>query len=190
MLIYGKYKNARDAAWRCLIDYNITELPVRPSLIADAAGIKVIENSLVHELTPHESGASIFDGSQWYIIFDDENTNQRCRFTIAHELGHIFLGHELVKGYHARTFDITKPAVEQEADVFASRLLAPACVLWALNVRTSAEIAALCDISQAAAQIRAERMAILYPRNRFLTSPLERTVYKNFSGYIQKKKAE
>lgn len=184
-MIYGKYKNARNAAWRCLIDFNISELPVRPSLIANAAGIKVIENRVVHELAPHESGVSIFDGSQWYIVYDDENTNQRCRFTIAHELGHIFLGHELTKGYHARTFDTTKPATEQEADAFASRLLAPACVLWALNLHTAEEISRLCDISYTAAQIRAERMELLYKRNMFLTSPLERTVYKNFEGFIK-----
>ncbi len=189
-MIYGKYKNARNAAWRCLIDFNITELPVKPTLISKAAGIKVIKNSLVHELTSHESGASLLDGAQWYIIYDDKKTRGHCRFTIAHELGHIFLGHELRKGYHARTFDTSRPAVEQEADVFASRLLAPACVLWALDVHTAAEIARLCDISQNAAQIRADRMEILYPRNKFLTSPLEQSVYKNFSGYIQKKKAE
>ena len=189
-MLYGIYKDTRNAAWRCLIDYNVSELPVKPSLIARAAGIKVIKNSDVHELAPHESGASVLDGKQWYIIYDDENTRQRCRFTVAHELGHIFLGHELRKGYHARTFDATRPTIEQQADAFAVRLLAPACVLWALNVRTMTEIAELCDISNAAAQIRAERMALLYARNKFLTSPLERAVHSNFEAYIQRKKAE
>lgn len=189
-MIYGIYKNARNAAWQCLIDYNVSELPVKTTQIARAAGIKVVKNSDVHELEPYESGSSTFDGSQWYIVYDDENTKQRSRFTIAHELGHIFLGHELKKGYHTRKFDLTKPDVEQAADIFASRLLAPACVLWALNVHTAAEISALCDISNAAAQVRAERMTKLYSRNKFLKSPLERTVYKNFEEYIQKKKAE
>lgn len=187
-MIYGIYKNARNAAWRCLIDFNVSELPVKPSLIARAAEIKVIKNSAVHELAPHESGASLLDGAQWYIIYNDENTRRRCRFTVAHELGHIFLGHELRKGYHARTFDTSRPAVEQEADVFAARLLAPACVLWALNVHTAEEISALCDISNAAAQVRAERMETLYTRDKFLTSLLERMVYKNFEEYIQIKK--
>jgi Zn-dependent peptidase ImmA (M78 family) len=189
-LLYGIYKDTRNAAWRCLIDYNVSELPVKPSLIARAAGIKVIKNSDVHELAPHESGASVLDGKQWYIIYDDENTRQRCRFTVAHELGHIFLGHELRKGYHARTFDTTRPTIEQQADAFAARLLAPACVLWALNVRTMTEIAELCDISNTAAQIRAERMKILYSRNKFLTSPLEKAVYDNFKEYIQKQTAK
>lgn len=189
-MLYGIYKDTRNAAWRCLIDYNVSELPVKPSLIARAAGIKVIKNSNVHELALHESGASLLDGEQWYIIYDDENTRQRCRFTVAHELGHIFLGHELRKGYHARTFDLTKPAIEQEADVFASRLLAPACVIWGLGLHNTEDIAKLCDISISAARIRAERMKILYDRNKFLTSPLEQQVYKNFEEFIKINKAD
>lgn len=82
------------------------------------------------------------------------------------------------------------PTIEQQADAFAARLLAPACVLWALNVRTMTEIAELCDISNTAAQIRAERMKILYSRNKFLTSPLEKAVYDNFKEYIQKQTAK
>jgi Zn-dependent peptidase ImmA (M78 family) len=173
-----------------LIDFSVSELPVKPVRIARAAGIKVIKNSAVNELQPHESGASLLIEGQWYIIYDDENTRQRCRFTIAHELGHIFLGHELRKGYYARTFNTSRPAIEQQADSFAARLLAPACVLWALNAHTAAEISSLCDISNYAAQIRAERMTVLYSRNKFLTSPLEKAVYKNFGEYIQRKKAE
>ena len=69
--------------------------------------------------------------------------------------------------------------------MFASRLLAPACVLWALNARTPEEIAALCQISHQAAKFRAERMAILYERNRFLSSPLERKVYDQFKEFIE-----
>jgi len=61
--------------------------------------------------------------------------------------------------------------------VFASRFLAPACVLWGLNVHTAADIARFCEISKEAAEIRAKRMAELYKRNMFLTSPLERRVY-------------
>ena len=63
-MIYGVYKNARNAAWQCLIDYNVTELPVKPSRIARVAGIKVIKNSDVHELEPHESGSSTLEGNQ------------------------------------------------------------------------------------------------------------------------------
>lgn len=187
--IYGIYKNVRDAAWRCLAEHRIDKLPVDILHIARMTGIKIIKNSSVNELSLSESGASLFDGAKWYIIYDDENTVQRARFTIAHEFGHIFLGHELRKGRHARTFDISKPQVEKEADSFAARLLAPACVLWGLSLHSPQEIADVCNISLAAAKIRAERMSVLYDRNKFLTSPLEKTVYDNFRKYIETNRA-
>ena len=185
ILIYGIYKNIRDAAWQCLIDYNIAALPVDLLHIAKTAGIKVVKNSEVLVLSGSESGACIFDGVKWFIIYDDEATVGRRRFTIAHELGHIFLGHELVSGRHGRTINTEKPQSESEADSFAARLLAPACVLWGLNLQTTEEIAKLCNISMAAAKIRAERMKVLYERQKFLTSPLERRAFEQFRSYIE-----
>lgn len=188
MSVYGCYKNARNASWQCLIDNNVTALPVDLLKITKAAGIKTIKNSEVNELSGNECGASVLDGNTWYIIYDDECTIGRRRFTIAHELGHIFLGHALVKGYHARTFDTEKPQVEVAADIFASRLLAPACVLWGLDIHTAEDIAKVCDISRTAAQIRSERMEVLYKRKKFLTSPLERQVFERFKNFIQQSK--
>lgn len=183
--MYGAYKNVRNAAWQCLIDFEIKELPVNLMSISKKADIKILKNSSVNELEPGESGASLLEEShQWYIVYDDQNTRQRSRFTIAHEFGHIFLGHELRNGHHARTFDKSKSESEREADLFAARLLAPACVLWGLDKHTAVEISGLCDISISAAQARANRMTILYERNMFLTSPLERKVYDNFRDFI------
>ena len=134
--IYGRYKNVRNSVWLILLDYNIKELPIDVFLIATIAGIKILKNSSVGTLKKNEIGKSVLDGEQWYIIYDDTMSIERIRFTIAHELGHIFLGHPLKDGYHTRTIDINKPIVETEADIFASRLLAPACVLWELNLHT------------------------------------------------------
>lgn len=185
-MLYGAYKNLRNAAWQVLIDYNIDALPVDLRSICKKTGIKIIKDSTVHLLLPLQSGISILNGNKWYIIYADDQSVERCRFTVAHELGHIFLGHQLVSGYHARTFDVSRPQTEQEADMFAARLLAPSCVLWGLDLRMPEEIAAACKISYSAAYARADRMKILYRRNKFLTSPVEREVYKNFSKYIQK----
>lgn len=74
---------------------------------------------------------------------------------------------------------------EQAANQFAARLLAPACVLWALGVHTAEDIMELCHISRQAAQFRAKRMEELYRRDKFLTSPLERKVYQRFQPFIQ-----
>ena len=184
-MIYRAYRNGRNASWKCLIDFNINKLPVEVLDIAIKIGIKIVKNSDANVLKPNESGISLFKDNQWYIIFNDKDIRQRSRFTIAHELGHIFLGHTLKIGRYTRTFDLSKPIEESEADVFASRLLAPACVLWGLDLHTPQEIASACDISLQAATIRAERMKVLYKRNKFLSSPLERKVYKNFNEYIK-----
>lgn len=178
-MIYGKYRYARNSAWRCLIDYNVTSLPVKILNIARRAGIRVIKNSIANELSEDEKGHSYSRDNELVIIYDDTDPKTVMRFTIAHELGHIFLGHNL---------ENPTLSMENEANVFASRLLSPACVLWALDLHTHEEIAKICDISNKAAKIRAERMEILYERDKFLTSPLEKQVYENFKEFINRQK--
>ncbi len=182
--IYGVYKKARNASWQALIDNKVDSLPVDVVRIVRNNGILLIKNSQADELRHGEAGISVFDGKQWYIVYDDLLPLGRKRFTVAHELGHIFLGHPLVAGFHARTTGGKLPQTESEANVFASRFLAPACVLWGLNVHTAADIARICEISAEAAEIRAKRMEDLYKRNMFLTSSLERRVYSQFGSFI------
>lgn len=62
--IYGRYKNVRNNTWQILIDYKISSLPVKISLIAINAGIKIIKDSLVHELRDNEVGKSILNNNQ------------------------------------------------------------------------------------------------------------------------------
>ena len=120
------------------------------------------------------------------IIVNDRHPIQRRRYTIAHELGHYLLGHlgTGVSQLNRRRYDI-KPGKESEADAFAARLLAPACVLWALDLHTADEIAGLCNMSVRAAGYRAERMKKLYQKNNFLKSPLEKKVYEQFKPFIK-----
>ena len=56
------------------------------------------------------------------------------------------------------------------------------------GIRTAQDIASVCDISITAARIRKTRMAVLYERNKFLTSPLEWKMYKNFETFVEKYK--
>lgn len=182
---YGKYKQARNASWQCLIDYNIDSLPVKVSQIAKQADITLLKNSAVNLLHQNESGTTLMQNDKLYIIYADEQSPQRCRFTIAHELGHIFLGHLFKE--NGNGFATTDDA-EHSANVFARDLLAPACVLHELQALTSAAIANLCDISLEAATYRAERMAELERRNAFYLHPLERQVKEQFANFINKKK--
>lgn len=178
---YKNYQNSRDLAWEILLNENVTQLPVKVGELCRQLGIKV---SYYDSPNDDDGKSTIIDGQPWILIAKGK-TVQRQRFTCAHELGHILLGHtgqyELVNREPSRGDN----PIEQAANVFASRLLAPACVLWALNTRTPEEIAALCDISLQAASFRAERIEILYQRNKFLSSPLECAVYEQFAGFIR-----
>lgn len=177
---YKDYKISRDLAWRVLLNEGVTELPVMVGAICRQMGIQV------RYYTPKDDNdgiSTIVDG-QPIILVSDKCGVARQRFTCAHELGHILLGHvgkyKLVNREPSRGDN----PIEQAANVFASRILAPACVLWALDARTPEQIASLCQISHKAATFRAERMKLLYQRNRFLTSPEERAIYHQFRDYI------
>lgn len=179
-LNYKDYQVSRDLAWRVLLNEGVAELPVKVGTICRQMGIQV------RYYTPQDDndGISTIVSGQPVILISDKCSVERQRFTCAHELGHILLGHvgeyELVNREPSRGDN----PIEQAANVFASRLLAPACVLWSLDARTPEQIARLCKISHQAAAFRAERMDILYQRNMFLSSPMERAVYYQFCDYI------
>ena len=181
---YKEYRRSRDLAWEILINERITELPVSVGKLCRQMGVPI----KYYVPTDQNDGYSAVIGGQACIFVSAKCAKERQRFTAAHELGHILLGH--VGKYHLvnREPAATDNPIEQAANVFASRLLAPACVLWALNARTPEQIADLCRISRQAAAFRAERMAILYERDRFLTSPLERQVFDQFREFIDRQK--
>lgn len=181
---YRDYKKSRDLAWQVLINEKITELPVKIGPLC-----KNLEITLRY-FTPTDGndGKSLIVDDQAVILVSDQCPPARQRFTAAHELGHILLGHVGEYQLVNREPSPTDNPIEQEANVFASRVLAPACVLWALDVRTPEQISKLCQISYQAACFRAERMKILYERNKFLTSPLEQEVYLQFEKFIRRKK--
>ena len=180
---YGMYKDARNSAWQCLVDYKVRSLPVKVSEIARKSGIKIIKNSVADVLKEGQSGITVLQKNKFYIVYRDTEPLERCRFTVAHELGHIFLGHVLVDTPKFRTFAVRNDT-ESAANVFARDLLAPACVLHELGATSAEDIARICAISIESAQIRAERLQILEERNAWYLSPLERKVTKQFGRYI------
>lgn len=181
---YRDYKISRNLVWNVLLTEGISELPVKVGALCRQMGISV------HYYSPtdgNDGKSTILDG-QAIIFVSDQCAPTRQRFTAAHELGHILLGHVGEYQLVNREPSSADNPIEHAANIFASRLLAPACVLWALDARTPEQIASLCQISYTAACFRAERMTLLYKRNKFLTSPLELQVYLQFKEFIQKKK--
>lgn len=179
---YREYKKSRDLAWEILLREGVRELPVPVGKLCRGMGIRV---GYFDPEPGGSDGFSLMIGERAGIAVSRRCSVERQRFTCAHELGHILLGHVGTAGLVNREPDPGDNPIERAANVFASRLLAPACVLWALDARTPEQIAELCRISLQAATFRAQRMELLWKRDRFLTSPLERQVYEQFRDFIQ-----
>lgn len=74
------------------------------------------------------------------IFYNDRISHQRTMFTLMHELGHILLEHQT-----------RNKEIEDEADLFASMILAPRILIHELNLRTADDIHDYFDISITAA---------------------------------------
>ena len=194
------YKNSRDIAWQLLIKHKISSLPVNLSKICKAEhirlfsyqeGAKLIQKLQLEEHMVENDAFSIGR----VIFYNEENIIARQRFSIAHEMGHIFLHSSRDATVYNRDPSPNDDPLETEANIFASRLLAPLCVLHYLNVRSPEEIAEICNISITAARIRMERLNEIRKRDEafwrtsgrgcFLLSPYERTVFEMFAPFIE-----
>ena len=185
---YGTYRSCRDAAWRCLLDFGIDCLPVRVMSAARQMGIHVVRDSDVRELRPGEAGAGIYNDGRWIVVYDDTLPADEARLVLAHELGHILMGHEYK--YADRRFEGgRKLKCEREADMFALRLLAPAFALHELQAFDEKAIASLCQIPKSAAKSRALRMAELEKRGKYYTSGLEKRLRERFEPFISKSRS-
>lgn len=179
---YKNYQKSRNATWEMLLDLEIKELPVKITDLCRRIGIPV----KFADLGAEQDGYSAIVNDKPIIVINSlkRDNTARMRFTVAHELGHIMLGHVGVYELVNREPSPSDNEIEQQANIFASRLLAPACVLWGCNVQSPEEIMQLCDISHQAAQFRFNRMKVLYERQKFLISPLEKKVYKQFKPFM------
>ena len=193
---YRDYQNMRDAAWHILLDCGAERLPVDLNDICARLGVRVIsyreaepliQKRNLSEVTRAAEGLTFYADEQPVILYDSTRPAKEIRFTVAHELGHLILMH-VTPGVICAEEEVRREGVspkETAADRFAARLLAPACVLWGLDVRSPEEIGRVCHLSDRAAQNRAARMRTLYRRDKFLTSELEKRLYRQFLPYIE-----
>lgn len=193
---YKDYQKMRDAAWQILLDSKVDRLPIDIDTICEMLGIcvlsydagaEIIERAHLYRVVRDFNGLTFYLGDMPVILFNERQEIKQIMFTLAHELGHIVLKHvkpgRTTPAHQAPEWSPSRQ--ETAANQFAARLMAPACVLWGLNVHTAEEIMELCQITRPAAEYRARRMATLYERNKFLTSPVERDLYRQFSPYIR-----
>ena len=191
--MYEYYKKARNMSWEVLIKCGIDRLPIDLWKISKQYDLRMhaysqspIIQFLIEDVAQGEGFIAVIGDRKEIFINDRIDNRNRRRFTMAHELGHGILNHDISRiHYRNSEIDSQTDTQELEANVFARDVLMPATVLAALDIHTPEEIMALCEVSRQSAEIRAERMEELYRRNKFNSHPLERKVRAQFDDFIR-----
>ena len=207
-MFYQNCRDAKDISWELLLKYKINSLPVKISSICKGEGIllcpfqkaeKNIQQLGWGASMRSNDGFAIVIRGKKHIFWDDALSVKRQRFAIAHELGHYINGD--VGDIPTRRNcdpDDRDDEIERKANIVASRILAPACVLWGLGINNAEGLSEVCDISMQAAQWRMRRMHYLYERENqflklsgksyFLQSAQEKQVYRQFESWIKEQR--
>ena len=191
-----RFKLASQRAYEFSDELGITEFPVDPVKIIerfphwhlqgwlDAQKTKGIDDFLYIGRDGAEARTAIVRGTSEYIIVYDERVGnqQRIRWSIAHEIGHIVLGHlvhfEATALNRRGLTDNQYRVLEVEAHWFAAELLAPKIVIKHFNYQNS--LGHLCDISNEAVE---KRLDDLKRAERSYSDAAFR-VLKNFYNYM------
>lgn len=148
---------AREMARKVLKQYKIVDVPTDLRKICEGEGLEFIElddpeavDGMLMELE---------DGTRVAMV-NRAKVYVRGRFTLAHELGHVFLRHdkrdfydaEAVREYGEDTPESAKPPWEQEADAFAAELLIPLEQLrkYQAELRNPEKLAGIFQVSRPA----------------------------------------
>ena len=150
--------------------YRFCELPIR----IDAVSVYVPEHKVY-----------LLQINRGKLIYPFRNSgNRRMNFTLAHELGHIFLGHLLVPRNTKSFYDLSRE--EAEADEFAGRLLMPKHILFSCNFHSASQVAAYLNVSKSALWTRLQKIdrQDLISRRRIPTcSCCGNTSFSSFSQF-------
>lgn len=124
---------SRQRAERLLSDLNVTTIPVPVEKIARSLKLDIV----LTDLGEGVSGLLVSHEQRSQICIQKADPRVRRRFTIAHEIGHHYLGHQFAEGEHVhvdRGFVIRMRSprsssgldlMEIEANQFAASLLMP-----------------------------------------------------------------
>ncbi len=163
------WDKARKVARELISKYNIKEPPVNVFDIAEDAGIKIVFFK-PDKSTEDVSGLLEKDSKKIYL--NASESAKRQAYTLAHELAHYFLEHK-PNEYGVLKRDTTyssKPAKEQEADMFAAELLMPRKVLidvkkkYHLTDDDVAILASLFAVSEPAMRFRLKSLKSKYDK--------------------------
>lgn len=113
------------------------------------------------------------DAEDTLVLYKDTLSYGARQLALAHELGHIVLGHAHCSVLEKSHFEDT--AQEREAEIFARQLLAPCCILRRLRIRTVKQIVSNTLLDE-------EQAGIVYVHLRHSRKdPYQEELYKQFN---------
>ena len=92
------------------------------------------------------------------ILINEKSNAKRQHFSVAHELGHVVLGHPSGAFLGMRAATQEELYEESEANAFASELLMPKAILKAKGPMTAKALARYCHVSITAATIKVKQL--------------------------------
>ena len=124
------YDKAIKKATEVLRDNYVLSPPVNPYELAKNYGLEVLEVDFGNE--KFKDVAGYIDLETEKIFVNKNDSKNRKKFTVAHELGHYFLHRERMKEdpniavlYRIPLGTLNKDPIEKEANCFAANLLVP-----------------------------------------------------------------
>lgn len=151
-MVKPNFRACQSKADALLKRYAYTKPPIDPEWIAEQEGLRVLYADFEHPDSDNISG--YFELNDNSIIVNNDISDSRITFTIAHELGHYALHQEYIKSNDYRPmprtngFDVEKTKEEFEADQFAANLLVPLKMLKRYkDIASEGELAKLFFVS-------------------------------------------
>ena len=141
-----------------------SSLPVNPEAIAAASNIEILAASADPTFADEPYSGRYMRSPSPRIFVDRTQSAVRQRFTVAHELGHHFLGHGDSFRDCASSFSTTAwQPHEVAANRFAAELLMPVEVVRAASNRTTvlSVLAAGFQVSEVAMRFRLQNLGLL-----------------------------
>lgn len=167
---YARYDYCNQKACEFLEEFNIITFPVNIESVIHKNKWGLIKYSeIMHDFNcdrgtvirclGSKDGYTQYDGNNYTIAYnDDDSLGNRTRFTLMHEVGHIYLGHltdfEATKLFRGSLTKSENKVLENEANAFARNVLVPTTVLKYLGNKAPYNVSKTFGITESAAKTR------------------------------------
>ena len=173
---YARYDYCSQKAYDFLEQYSIKSFPINPFEIIAKENYGLMKYSELMEefgcsldkvctCLRSSDGKTILDNGHYSIAYNDFKSTTRIRFTIMHEIGHIYLNHlvdfektEMLRGgeFVTRLTKQEYKVLENEANAFARNVLSPISMYFTLKDKSIENVAWTFGLSIPAAETRVD----------------------------------